>query len=142
MKAIINIDVPDLASGIEFYTKAMGLRHARTIDNDVAELEGVSSTIYLLKKSAGSSISQTSPTARTYVRHWTPVHLDFVVNNLNDAKEKAIKAGATCESECVEWMGSKCITFSDPFGHGFCLIEFSGDTYQDTACEGGRKGRI
>jgi hypothetical protein len=28
-------------------------------------------------------------------------------------------------------MGSKCITFSDPFGHGFCLIEFAGDTYGD-----------
>ncbi len=31
----------------------------------------------------------------------------------------------------ANWMGSKCITFSDPFGHGFCLIEFAGDTYGD-----------
>ena len=133
MRVLINVDVPELASGIEFYTKAIGLNHTRTIDSDVAELEGVSSTIYLLQKNTGSLTSQNALTVRNYVRHWTPVHLDFVVNNLNDAKEKALKAGATCETEIVEWMGSKCITFSDPFGHGFCLIEFSGNTYQGTA---------
>ena len=54
--------------------------------------------------------------------------LDFVVDDIDSAKEKVLKAGAKCESECVEWMGSRCITFSDPFGHGFCLIEFSGNS--------------
>jgi predicted enzyme related to lactoylglutathione lyase len=133
MRVIINIDVPDLAMGIDFYTRAIGLRHTRNIENDVAELEGVSSVIYLLEKNAGSTVSPTARSTRDYSRHWTPVHLDFVVSDIDAAKEKALIAGATCESECVEWMGSKCITFSDPFGHGFCLIEFSGATYQGTA---------
>lgn len=133
MRAIINIDVPDLESGIDFYTRAIDLIHTRTIDGDVAELEGSSSTIYLLQKKSGSAVSPNAPTLRSYARHWTPVHMDFVVNNISDAKERALKAGAICESECVEWMGSKCITFSDPFGHGFCLIEFSGNTYRDNA---------
>ena len=132
MKFIINIDVPDLGKAIEFYTNALGLTHSRIIDNDVAEMLGGSSTIYLLQKDAKSATSSKSSSVRNYARHWTPVHLDFVVDNLQSAKEKAIQAGAICESECIEWMGSRCVTFSDPFGHGFCLIEFSGDTYQAT----------
>lgn len=130
MKFIINIDVPNLAKAIEFYTNALGLTHGRTMDNDVAEILGGSSIIYLLQKDAGSTASRKSSSLRNYARHWTPVHLDFVVDDLHAAKEKAIQAGAICESECIEWMGSRCITFSDPFGHGFCLIEFSGETYQ------------
>jgi len=132
MRLIANIDVPNLASGIAFYTQALGLTHSRTIDNDVAELEGASSTLYLLEKKAGSAVSQNTTVVRAYVRHWTPVHLDFVVENLDVAMQKVLNAGATCESECVEWMGSKCITFSDPFGHGFCLVAFCADTYAST----------
>jgi hypothetical protein len=68
---------------------------------------------------------------RSYARHWTPVHLDFVVDDLAAPAERAIRAGAKREYECVEWCGSRCITFSDPFGHGFCLIEFDGETYRE-----------
>jgi hypothetical protein len=66
---------------------------------------------------------------RDYSRHWTPVHLDFVVADLAEAAKRANDAGAVRESECIEWNGSKCITFADPFGHGFCLIEFAQETY-------------
>lgn len=130
MRIIINIDIPDLKKAIQFYTQAFALQHTRTIDHDVAELTGSSSVIYLLQKDPGSSTSPKSLTTRNYARHWTPVHIDFVVDDLQAAKEKALQAGAICESECGEWMGSRCITFSDPFGHGFCLIEFDGETYQ------------
>lgn len=47
------------------------------------------------------------------------------------AAKIAESAGAARESDCVEWRGSKCITFSDPFGHGFCLIELTDGTYSD-----------
>ena len=40
MKVIINIDVPELAPAIAFYTAALGLTHSRTLDEDVAELTG------------------------------------------------------------------------------------------------------
>jgi predicted enzyme related to lactoylglutathione lyase len=129
MRVIVNIDVPDLSKAIEFYGKAIGLIHSRTIEHDVAELIGGSNVIYLLHKNADSPISRNSLAIRNYARHWTPVHLDFVVENIDVAKERALKAGAICESECLHWMGSKCISFSDPFGHGFCLIEFSGESY-------------
>ncbi|HEY6610582.1 MAG TPA: VOC family protein [Pseudomonas sp.] len=129
MRAIVNIDVPDLAPAIDFYSAALGLRLNRTIAEDVAELSGASSVIYLLRNPAGSHPVRTLPLERHYSRHWTPVHLDFVVDDLGEAAQRALAAGAIQESECVEWNGSKCITFADPFGHGFCLIEFAGDTY-------------
>jgi catechol 2,3-dioxygenase-like lactoylglutathione lyase family enzyme len=129
MKVIVNIDVPDLAPAIDFYCAALGLRLNRVIENDVAELTGVSSEIYLLQNTAGSHSVTTLSTVRDYSRHWTPVHMDFVVEDVIEAAKQAVAAGATQESGCVEWRGSKCITFSDPFGHGFCLIQFAGETY-------------
>ena len=129
MKIIVNIDVPDLMLAIEFYKAALGLKLSRVIDGDVAELAGASTVIYLLQNPAGSHPVITLPVVREYSRHWTPVHMDFVVDDVIEAAKRAIDAGATQESECIEWAGSKCISFSDPFGHGFCVIEFFGKTY-------------
>lgn len=130
MRVVINIDVPDLASAIDFYCRALGLRHSRTLDGVVAELLGASSIIYLLQNEAGSPSSPDAVEGRRYTRHWTPVHMDFVVEDLATATERVLRAGALRESGCVQWMGSKCITFSDPFGHGFCLLEFDDGTYR------------
>lgn len=129
MRIVVNIDVPELEPAIDFYRNALGLELSRTIDDDVAELTGSSSVIYLLVNVSGSAATNSSAEERRYSRHWTPVHIDFVVDDLSKAKDRAIKSGANQESDCVEWRGSKCITFSDPFGHGFCLIEFAGKTY-------------
>ena len=131
MKTIINIDVPSLAPAIAFYSNALGLSLNRVIDADVAELVGASSIVYLLAKAAGSPASNIAPDQRRYSRHWTPVHIDFVVDSVVDAGKRATDAGAVQESPCVDWRGSRCISFSDPFGHGFCLIEFAGETYSD-----------
>lgn len=131
MKLIINIDVPDLTAAVQFYTQAFDLTHSRTLDDDVAELTGSSSVIYLLQAAAGSTPGPDRSVARDYARHWTPVHLDFVVDSLELAAQRAEQAGARRESACAEWRGSRCITFADPFGHGFCLIEFERGSYSD-----------
>lgn len=133
MKILVNIDVPELAPAIKFYCAALGLQHSRTLDEDVAELTGASSVIYLLQNPSGSTVSNRSLASRSYSRHWTPVHLDFVVDDIQHATERALGAGAIREGECVKWKGSKCVTFSDPFGHGFCLIEFAAETYRDNS---------
>ena len=129
MRVIVNIDVPALGPAIDFYQAALGLRLNRLIDEDVAELTGASSVIYLLVHPAGSPPARGLALARHYSRHWTPVHMDFVVDDVAAAARQALAAGATQESDCVQWMGSRCITFADPFGHGFCLIEFAAETY-------------
>lgn len=131
MKILVNIDVPILAPAVEFYRSALGLTLSRTMDDDVAELTGGSSVIYLLKNAEGSDPGRGLAAGRRYSGHWTPVHIDFVVDDIEKAAERVVSAGGTRESECVEWKGSKCITFSDPFGNGFCLIEFAGETYAE-----------
>jgi catechol 2,3-dioxygenase-like lactoylglutathione lyase family enzyme len=127
---LINVDVPDLERAIAFYTSALGLSLGRRLDEDTAELKGAACDIYLLKNPPGSPVSSKTDIGRDYRRHWTPVHIDFVVPDLKAATQRALAAGAVRESERVEWMQSSCITFSDPFGHGFCLIEFADDTYR------------
>jgi catechol 2,3-dioxygenase-like lactoylglutathione lyase family enzyme len=133
MRMVVNIDVPELAPAIKFYCDALGLKLHRLLEDDVAELTGASSVIYLLAGVTGSVPGRSIGEVRHYSRHWTPVHLDFVVDDIGESAKQAISAGARQESECMEWRGSKCITFSDPFGHGFCLIEFAGNTYSDGA---------
>jgi predicted enzyme related to lactoylglutathione lyase len=128
MKIIINIDVPDLARGIDFYTRALGLTHSRTLE-DVAELTGASSTIYLLCKPGGSAAVSSPPVARDFSRHWTPVHFDLVVDDVDAAAARARAAGATPETGHIDWRGSRCLSFGDPFGHGFCFIQFEHGTY-------------
>jgi uncharacterized glyoxalase superfamily protein PhnB len=99
----------------------------------VAELVGASSRIYLLAKPEGTSASQAAPLPRSYARHWTPVHLDFVVEDIGAAVRRAQAAGAALEADTQSTEWGRCATFSDPFGHGFCLLEFSGRGYDEVA---------
>ena len=131
-KIIINIDVPDLTAAIGFYCAALGLEHSRTLDDDTAELTGGSSTIYLLQKDSGTPAVKTPPIDRNYGRHWTPIHFDLVVPDVDAAGKRAIAAGARPETGHIDWRGSRCLSFSDPFGHGFCFIQFEqGQSYSD-----------
>ncbi len=129
MKILLNIDVPDLAAAIDFYTAALGLQHNRTLDDDVAELTGAAATIYLLHKEAGTRAVSTPPISRDYMRHWTPVHFDLVVDDVDAAASRAMAAGAVRETGHIDWRGSRCVSFRDPFGHGFCFIQFEHGTY-------------
>jgi len=132
MKIIINIDVPELKPAVQFYCAALGLTHTRTLDDDTAELTGASSTLYLLQKGRGTQAVKSPAIDRDYQRHWTPVHFDLVVPDVDSAAKRAIAAGAKPETGHVDWRGSRCLSFSDPFGHGFCFIQFDrNDTYAD-----------
>jgi len=130
VKLILNIDVPDLAPAIDFYCRALGVTHTRSMDQDTAELVGASATIYLLQKPGGSQAVTSPAIGRDYRRHWTPVHFDLVVPDVDAAAERAVAAGAKRESGHLDWRGSRCLSFSDPFGHGFCFIQFErNETY-------------
>lgn len=130
---LINIDVPDLEQGIEFYTAAFELRLGRTLGPDVAELLGAEAPIYLLKAAAASSPFHGAEIARHYSRHWTPVHLDLVVTNIEEALQRALAAGACQESEITEHSYGRLVLLSDPFGHGVCLLQFNSQGYDAIA---------
>jgi predicted enzyme related to lactoylglutathione lyase len=131
LNIIINIDVPEIEPAIRFYTAALGLTHTRTLDNDTAELRGATATIYLLLKKPGSAAVKAPSVERDYQRHWTPVHFDIVVDDVDAAAARAIAAGATQETGHIDWRGSRCVSLGDPFGHGFCFIQFARGTYDD-----------
>src|SRR5215470_2423065 len=97
MNALINIDIDDLAKAIHFYTSAFDLRVGRRFGEFGVELLGSSAPIYLLVKQAGTVASEATTQRRAYERHWTPVHLDFVVENIEQATAKAVTAGAELE---------------------------------------------
>lgn len=129
MKVLINIDVNDLEKGIQFYTEAFDLKVGRRFDHGFVELLGFPSPIYLLLNEAGTAPSKFSKDQRRYDRHWTPVHLDIVVDSIEDTLQKAKGAGAKIENEIRERPYGKIAMGSDPFGHGFCVIQFSADGY-------------
>ena len=134
MQLLVNVDVDDLERAIEFYTTAIGLRvERRLFDRSVAEMAGASSKIYLMAKPAGSPTSLGASSVRNYRRHWTPVHLDFEIDDVSAAVERAVAAGAKLEGEIQSFSWGRQATLSDPFGHGFCLLQLSGRGYDAVA---------
>ena len=133
IELLANIDVDDLERAIEFYNSVFGLRLGRRLGDSVAEMLGASSAIYLLAKPAGSSVSVSTPQRRDYQRHWTPVHLDFVVVDVHAAVQKAKAAGAQLEGDIQTHVWGHIANLADPFGNGFCLIEFIGGGYDEIA---------
>src|SRR4051812_34878593 len=116
---LANIDVPDLEVAIEFYRDALGLRLGRRLfEGTVAEMLGASFPVYLLLKPAGSPAGGAVPASRDYGRHWTPVHFDVVVDDVDAAVGGAVAAGAIHEGAIQEHPWGRMATLSDPFGHG------------------------
>ena len=130
---LANIDVDDLGKATDFYCGALGLQVGRRLGTSVVELVGTSSVIYLIEKPAGTSVSSFSSAQRDYARHWTPVHLDFVVPEIQPAVARAEAAGARLEGDVRTHNWAHIAVMSDPFGHGFCLIEFLGRGYDEIA---------
>lgn len=133
MDVLVNIDVPDLARAEAFYTHAFGLRPGRRFREAALELTGGSVTLYLLVKEEGSAPTPQGAGVRSYSRHWSPVHLDFVVPDIGAATHKVVAAGAVLEAPVKVTRWGKIAMFADPFGHGFCLVEFLGRGYDEIA---------
>jgi catechol 2,3-dioxygenase-like lactoylglutathione lyase family enzyme len=119
----VSVDVPSLEEGIRFYGEAFGFEKISEPHRGVAVIRASDAQILLLAKGAGTTPCPAPGTARRYDRHWTPVHIDFHVDEFKSALARAIGAGATQE-QLFEAHGRPSVAFCcDPFGHGFCLIE-------------------
>ena len=134
MEMLVNIDVDDLEKAVAFYRDALGLQAGRRLfDGSVVEMTGASSKIHLLAKAPGSAASSQAAIYRSYGRHWTPVHLDFEVEDIESAVSRAVATGAILETEIQTFSWGRIATLSDPFGHGFCLLQFIGKGYDEVA---------
>ncbi len=61
------------------------------------------------------------------------MHLDFVITDLDAAVQRAEAAGAKREGGIREHAWGRLALLADPFGHGFCLLEFKGRGYDEIA---------
>jgi predicted enzyme related to lactoylglutathione lyase len=108
----VAIDVPDVAAAVAFYTRGLGLElRDEPMPGLWARLGGAPVTVHL----------QADP-GRTYARHWTPVHLDFLTDDLEASLARARAAGATEDRSIQDAEWGRMANLSDPFGHGLCLV--------------------
>ncbi len=122
MKYSVSIDVPDLESGIRFYAAAFGFSESSRPVESYAILKKDDAEIGIIEKKAGTSPAKDCGDVRRYERHWTPVHIDFYVDDFEKTLNAAIKAGAKCEQEFEGGKHPPVAFCSDPFGNGFCII--------------------
>ncbi len=131
MNFLVNLDVDDLEQAARFYGSAFGLQVGRRLGSFGVEMLGSSAPIYLLAKLPGTPASETTSQRRSYKRHWTPIHLDFVVDEIETAVQRAVWAGARPEGPIVTHTWGKLAPMADPFGHGFCFVQFLGRGYDE-----------
>jgi predicted enzyme related to lactoylglutathione lyase len=132
MNFLINLAVDDLEQAVDFYAAVFGLQVGRRLGRFAVEMLGGPTPIYLLLKEPGTPASPTeNAQRRSYERHWTPIHLDFVVEDIESAVRKAIAHGAQLERPAATHEWGKLALLADPFGHGFCLIQFLGRGYDE-----------
>lgn len=114
MKCEICIDVEDVDRAAQFYGQGIGLTVVKQ-ELDWAQLKVGEQTIWLMKIGAGPE----GEISRNYRRHWTPVHLDFHVDNIDEVVERAVAAGGKLERRPKPGLAN----LSDPSGNGVDLVQ-------------------
>lgn len=119
MKFDICIDVENVARAVEFYGRGIGLTVAQQ-EPDWAQIKCGEQTIWLMQVAAGPEGAIT----RNYHRHWTPVHLDLVVEeNLEAVVSRAVAAGGKLDREIQSTKNGRLANISDPSGNGIDLVQ-------------------
>jgi catechol 2,3-dioxygenase-like lactoylglutathione lyase family enzyme len=127
----ICIDVDDMERAVAFYTEGLGLHCGRRFQSGFVELLGAGSPIDLLLQTEGSRPLPGSAATRSYQRHWTPVHLDFVVDDIDAAVARLLQHGAVLEMPVNQRAWGLIAGLADPFGHGIDLLQFTGRGYDE-----------
>jgi predicted enzyme related to lactoylglutathione lyase len=122
----VSVDVPNLAQGIAFYCAAFGFSRKSEPVPGVAVLQGLNAELCLVERRAGSIPSPETSDRRRFERHWTPVHLDFHVDDLRASLQRVESLGARGEQVFENPEHGSAAFCSDPFGNGFCLIQRRG----------------
>jgi len=123
------IDVADLERGIAFYCDGLNLTLRRRLSPSWVELAGANLPIFLLGNRKPTANLGGTQIQRNFARHWTPVHLDFIVPEFDAAVARLTGLGATLDRPIQLAEYGRMANMADPFGNGFDLIEFSGSGY-------------
>jgi predicted enzyme related to lactoylglutathione lyase len=121
MKVTISIDVSNLDIAETFYVQALGCTLTRAQKNGMSVVSVENCAIYLQLKGEGSKATPSGDITRNYQRHWTPVHLDFLTEDVDSVVKKILQLGGQHEGgERGDWGAiAYCV---DPFGNGFCVL--------------------
>ena len=122
-KVSICIDVSDIKKATSFYTQVLGCR-IKTEKENSTELEVDNSTVYLVEMAENSNPLIEGSDSRRYSRHWTPVHLDFHVTEIETSISLLRKFGGKLKSRKSGDWGTAAFC-ADPFGNGFCMIKIN-----------------
>ena len=121
IKISVSIDVSNLKQAETFYIDALGCKKLRDQGSDMTVLSTENCDIYLQEKETGSKPLSSNEVIRDYKRHWTPVHLDFLTESVDEVVEKILQLDGLHEGgDSGDW-GSIAYC-ADPFGNGFCVI--------------------
>ena len=124
MRISVSIDVSDLKQAENFYIEALGCKKVRNQGKNMSVISTENCDIYLQEKEIETKPIASDTVKRDYSRHWTPVHLDFLTENVDQIVEKILQLGGKHEGgESSNW-GSIAYC-ADPFGNGFCIIHES-----------------
>ena len=124
----ISIDVEDIDHAVDFYRDGLGLRLIER-GRGWATMALGEQTFFL-----GIPWGPDGRIERDHRRHWTPVHLDFVVDDFDATVERAIRAGAKLDRPVLRRpdLGDMA-NMSDPSGNGFDLIQRTARHEQEIA---------
>jgi predicted enzyme related to lactoylglutathione lyase len=117
MEFSICIDVDDVDRAVVFYVRGLGLTLVES-HSDWAQVKLGTQTCWIMKAPAGVQ----GQISRDYRRHWTPVHLDFAVDDIEEAVKRAVAAGGQLEGKIQRGAKGALANLSDPSGNGVDLV--------------------
>jgi predicted enzyme related to lactoylglutathione lyase len=128
MKLRVCVDISDMERAVAFYRDGLGLTIGRRYRDKWTEMLGAEVPLDLLRENEGSVTARGA--SRTFSRHWTPVHLDFVVDDVDAAVARAVDAGASVDQPAQERPYGRIAVLADPFGNRFCLLKLRDGGYE------------
>ncbi len=125
----VYVEVTTMEQGIAFYCDGLGLTVKQRFTPRWIELTGANAPIFLLANLPLTADLGDTTHTRDYRRHWTPVHLDFIVSDLDGMLARLQALGGRLDRPVKQRDYGRIANMADPFGNGFDLIEFSGSGY-------------
>jgi len=128
---LINIDVDDLERAVRFYTRALGLTVGGASGRTRWSCWAARAPLPAGEGRGDARLALLGGGARLPAA-LTPVHLDFVVEDVAAARRGPRRRGEA-EGDIIETGWGRMALMADPFGHGFCLLQFRGRGYDEIA---------
>ncbi|WP_444927095.1 VOC family protein [Microbulbifer sp. TRSA002] len=98
IKLSVSIDVSNIKQAENFYIEALGCKKLRD-QGGMSVISVENCDIYLQEKEARSVAVPTETVERNYSRHWTPVHIDFLAENVDEIVKRIVKLGESMKAE-------------------------------------------